>query len=477
MKIKSITKEEGMILPLVLVFGTIAMVIMGGIVSWAMINLQAGRQAVKREVAFQIAESGNEYYRWHLAHAPTDYQDGGTGAGPYVHQFYDRGGSLIGNFSLTITPPLVGSTIVTIQSVGKSGGNYFGKRTIQTSLAKPSMAKFAVVANDNMRFGAGTVITGPVSSNKGIHFDGFANNLVTSALATYTDPDYSESPVFGVYTRAGTMDPYPPAAVPSRPDVFKVGRQFPVPAVDFTGLTADLSQMKTDAQAHGFYLSSSGAMGYDIVLKTNDTFDLYTVNSLKSAPSGCTDSATGWSTWSINSKSATPTNHPIPANGLIFVEDNVFVEGQINSARVTIAAAAFPDNPSTRKNIIVNNNLLYTNYDGRDVISLIAQNNINVGLYSQNILEIDAALIAENGRIGRYYYPPACSPDDTKQTLTLKGMIASNLRYGFAYISGSVTTGYQTRNLNYDGNLLLSPPPSFPQTSDQYTTLSWEELQ
>ncbi|MDQ5893346.1 MAG: hypothetical protein QG640_358, partial [Patescibacteria group bacterium] len=32
------------------------------------------------------------------------------------------------------------------------------------------------------------------------------------------------------------------------------------------------------------------------------------------------------------------------------------------------------------------------------------------------------------------------------------------------------------RNIIYDGNLLYAPPPSFPLTSDQYTTLSWEEI-
>ena len=52
-------------------------------------------------------------------------------------------------------------------------------------------------------------------------------------------------------------------------------------------------------------------------------------------------------------------------------------------------------------------------------------------------------------------------------------MIGTNLRYGFAYTDG---TGYVTRNITYDGNLLYGPPPSFPLTSDQYTTISWREL-
>ncbi|MDD4901945.1 MAG: hypothetical protein PHE24_02305 [Patescibacteria group bacterium] len=480
MRLKIINNQDGITLPLVLVFGTIAMIIMGGIVSWAMINLRAAQQAVKREAAFQIAESGSEYYRWHLAHAPTDYQDGTAGPGPYVHQFYNKAGGLVGSFSLAITPPLIGSSIVTVRSTGKTISDFHGSRVIETKMAKPSLAKFAVVANDNMRFGEGTIVQGPISSNKGIHFDGIAYNLVTSALTQYYDNDSDiKSNEFGVYTHHGSYDPVPPASVPNRPDVFVAGRQFPVPAVDFTGLTADLAQMKTDAVANGFYRAGSGAMGYNLILKTNDTFDLYQVTVLKASPSSnCTNAGNyqaGWGTWSVNTQTLLG-NYPFPGNGIIFLEDNVFVEGQINTARVTIAAAAFPDDPATRKSITINNNLRYTNDDGRDVISLIAQNNINVGLYSQNILTIDAALVAETGRAGRYYYANGssyCGSDAIKSTLTLNGMIASSLRYGFAYVGG---TGYQIRNINYDEHLLYSPPPSFPQTSDQYTILSWQEV-
>jgi hypothetical protein len=53
-------------------------------------------------------------------------------------------------------------------------------------------------------------------------------------------------------------------------------------------------------------------------------------------------------------------------------------------------------------------------------------------------------------------------------------MIATDFRYGFAYTDN---TGYDNRNLNYDGNLLYSPPPSFPLASTQYQTVSWKQLQ
>lgn len=474
--------DKGQILIQILIFGAIALYLLGGIAGWARLNIKAGRQAVNRERALQVAEAGVDYYRWHLAHAPADFQDGTGGPGPYVHDFRDKDGNVIGQFSLEITPPPLGSTLAVVRSTGAIVGDAPVSRAIEVRFAKPSIAKYAVAANDVMRFGAGTEVFGPIHSNKGIRFDGLAHNIVTSAVASYDDPDSDDcnnNVSFGVHTCLNPSDPSPPAAVPSRPDVFEIGRQFPVPVVDFAGITADLAQMKTDAQASGFYRPSAGALGYHVVLMANDTFDLYRVTNFVNAPSGCTNSAnqTGWGTWSIQNQQLIG-NYAFPVNGIIFLEDDVFINGQINGARLTIIAAFLPDNPPFRKNIIVNNDLLYTNYDGSDVIGLIAQGNVTVGLVSEDDLRIDAALIAQNGRVGRYYYrspgggSQRCSPNHVRQAITLWGMIATNLRYGFAYTGG---TGYQTRNLNYDGSLLYGPPPSFPLTSDQYVTLTWEE--
>ncbi|MFZ5391104.1 MAG: hypothetical protein ACOZAJ_02395, partial [Patescibacteria group bacterium] len=88
-------------------------------------------------------------------------------------------------------------------------------------------------------------------------------------------------------------------------------------------------------------------------------------------------------------------------------------------------------------------------------------------------IKIDAALVAKNGRIGRYYYSSSCGSNYIRQTVTLNGMLASRLRYGFAYTDG---TGYQDRLINYDSNLLYNPPPSFPLTSDQYSLIDWQEI-
>lgn len=474
---KSNTRTRGVIIAQALVYATIGILVVSALINWGATNLITSRKLSANEQAFQVAEAGIDYYRWHLAHAPQDFKDGTTTPGPYVHTFYDKDNVSLGTYSLDIVPPPTGSTIVTITSTGKVNADSTVKRKIQAKLAIPSLAKYAIVANADMRFGAGTEIFGPIHSNGGIRFDGLAHNIVSSARTSYTDPDSPGGTRFGVHTTISPTDPQPPSAVPNRPDVFMAGRQFPVPAVDFSGFTSDLSSMKTQAQSAGKYLAPSGAQGYHIVFKTNDTYDVYKVTNLASAPGSCSNSAsqTGWGTWSIRTSPSGQTfiaNYANPTNGIIFVEDNVWADGQINTARITLVAGKFPDT-GTRPAITVNTNLTYTNYDGQDVLALIAQGDFNVGLISDTTLRIDAAIIAQNGRAGRYYYDSDCSPYHQRTLLTLDGMIGTNNRYGFAYTDG---TGYATRTIIYDANLLYAPPPSFPLTSSQYSTISWQEV-
>ena len=486
----------GFILVPTLVFASISVVFLTAFVNLTASNFGAARNVENKERALEIAEAGIEYYRWHLAHAPTDFKDGTATSGPYIHPFYDVDGTYIGEYSLAITPPATGTTVVTIASTGKLFEAPLRTRTIRTQLAKPSWAKYAFVANDFMRFGQGTEVFGPIHSNKGIRFDGLAHNIVTSALSDDNDEDHTGNDEFGVHTHVkpppNNSQIYtdfvsaeaPNNSVQNRSDVFLAGRQFPVPAIDFTGLTANLSQLKTDAQANGRYISNSGDDGYKIILKTNDTFDLYKVTSLESKPNQCSSggqeqqsNALKWGIWSIKTTSFVAT-YAFPANGIIFVDDHLWVEGQINTARLTIAAGTFPDAQGQYRQITVNNDLKYTNYDGQDVISLISQGNVNAGLYSEDDLRIDGALVAQNGRVGRYYYDEDCESDSDgdeyiRQKITLYGIIATNDRYGFAYADG---TGYQNRVIIYDNNLLYGPPPSFPLTTDQYQVISWEEI-
>jgi len=483
--------------------------------------------------AIAVAEAGVTYYRWYLAHYPNDYQNGTGGPGPYIRDYLDADGNTIGKYELTITPPSLGNTITTVQSVGYLNSYPNQKRTLTVRLGIPSLTRYAVVANADMRFGAGTETFGPVHANGGIHFDGIANGLVTSARTTYNNLD-------GYGTRPGVWSLISPDT-----SVFLGGKQFPVAPVDFTAIATDLATLKTASQtASGIYLAPSGGRGYHLTLRTDGRVDMRIVNSelrcqYQSGGSWydygycsnnfnqrCTQNSTcgsgnsciqsSHSIGTINGSQSTFTYQSgsslgvtLPANGIIFASDNIWVDGQINTSRVTIVAAKDPITTGDA-NIYVNSNLRYTHYDGTDAIGLIAQQNIFTGFFSQNSITIDAAMIAQRGRIGRPYYgsnfttssnsnnfrlqpsgstlpsggasETSCHQFRVRSTLTNTGSIATNQRYGFAWIGDDFScgggaendTGYCTRNLNFDTNLTFGPPPSFP-TTGEYTIISYTQ--
>ena len=175
-------KTNGQLSIQLLILSAITLILIGGFSTVAHSVLNISLRNLNKASAFNIAEAGIEYYRWHLAHSPTDYQDGTGQPGPYTHNYFDKNGNLIGTFILDITPPLIGSTIVNIKSTGTILADSSVEKIIEVKLGIPSFAKYAWVLNDNVGFGADAEVFGPVHSNAGIRFNGLANNLVTSAL-------------------------------------------------------------------------------------------------------------------------------------------------------------------------------------------------------------------------------------------------------------------------------------------------------
>lgn len=436
-------------------------------------NIKYSLQIRSREQSLQIAEAGIEFFRWYLAHNVegktaaqieafwTSGSVYGVGTA-YESDYSDPSGGVIGRYRLEVTPPDSGSTIAIVKATGWTYKYPTLQRVIQVRLRRPSWSEYAVLANDVMRFGAGTEVYGRIHSNYGIRFDGLAHNIVSSAVPDYNDPDHTGGNEFGVHTHVAPTDPLPPAAVPNRPDVFEAGRSFPEETTDFNGVLGDLNIMKATAQAgtDGSRYFNNTHQGRHIILKTNGTFDIRTVQSFNASTNEINNYSGGWS------------NYTIPNNGIIFVENNVWLEGTVNGKRVTVVAANLIS--AAKKTMYLGHDIRYTNYDCSDMIGLIGQQDVEVYRQSNNILRIDAALIAQLGRVGRANYTGAYA---TRDTITVYGAIASNQRYGFAWADalGNHVSGYQNRNLVYDNNLLYCPPPYFP-TGTKYELDLWEEL-
>ena len=510
-------KYNGSILPFILIIMTVVLIILLSLLSYISAQMKYSYVQVEREKAFQTAEAGIYYYRWYLAHQiagktvqqiKTFWQTGNPlgVATPYRADYYDPEGGKIGSYEISVTPPDPNSTIVIVKSTGWTDKKPDLKRIVQARFRRPSWSEYAVLANDFMRFGQGTEVFGKIHSNAGIRFDGLAHNIVSSALSTFDDPDHSGGAEFSVHThvnpppQTGVNDTYrsaeaPPNTPAKRADVFLGGRQFLTPTVDFNGVVSDLGNMKTESQiaGSGKYFDGTG-VGRQIILKTDGTFDAYPVNAFDSGDSNSITSYIGTKNSDGSGSSCATTvttagpntqckditsgqkcyckhdNYPIPNGGVIFVENNVWLEGTVNNKRVTIAAAKLSGS-NTATMFLGNNNLLYTNFNGKDVLGVIGQNDIEIIENSQNYLTIDGALIAQTGRVGRDNY----GSSDHKNSITVNGSLATNLRYGFAWTNGVSDWGYTTRVLNFDNNLLYFPPPYFP-TGTEYAIDLWEEL-
>ena len=457
---KNQKKQHGAILIYLIIIIAVFVMIMLPVVADFAGKIQILRSSISREQAFQIAEAGVNYYQWHLAHFSDDYQDGTGQAGPYIHDYIDFDTQQkIGQFSLVITPPAAGSTIVTIQSTGWIEEQPNLQRTVTVKYGIPSLAQYAFLSNDVIWIGGSETVGGKLQSNNGVRFDGTGSAPIQSAKETYTCPSTQGSPCPAL--KDGVWG--------SASQEVKNFWQFPVPAIDFLSLTSNLANMKDLAQDSGIYLPPSNKKGYSLVFNSNGTVSVYKVTKLLNNPTGWDVNGAAHNEYIDYNNRTFQFTQAIPQNGIIYIEDNIWVEGTVNG-RVTVAASLLPYSSSTAPTIYIPDDIVYSVKDGSVVLGLISQKDIIVTYHAPNNIEIDAALIAQNGSCQFFYYP-----SNIKDNITIYGSIMTFGQWTWTWVNywGNVVSGYRNTYSNYDSNLLYSPPPNFPISTAGYQLLNW----
>ncbi len=483
MKLK-ITSEKGMVLVTVMGMTTIFIVMAGALTGIALLQKKLNSQQVARHTALHVAEAGVNYYRWHLAHAQSDFMDGtgsdpgggGEPYGPYTHSFSSPGNAMTGTYVLEITPPPTGSTIVKIRSTGWVDSNPNIKRTIEVRYGIPSLAKFSFLTNSDTWFGESESVVGEMHSNGGIRMDGTNDALITSARQTYVCPAGQACDTQATCNAPCTWDAVTKCTCPG---IWGEGSgsslwTYPVTTVDFNSITADLGTLKTLAQDGGVYLKVNGSnKGYHITFKSNGHFDARLISALNNGIQQLNDTWSGYSniSESIRTEGAA-TDYAIPANGIIFIEDgDAYVEGTVNG-RATLVAATLPAQATKYRSIIINSNIVYSARNGSNILGLIAQKDVKVPRHAPANLTIDGFMLAQNGRVFRNYY----NSPVVKSAIEVYGGILTNQTWTWSWVNGggTVTDGYASTTSIYDPLATFSPPPSFP-TSGEYTFISWGE--
>lgn len=445
--------QRGTLVLYAVVFGVIAFsVVVSAISAYAIGENRASVYKHNSELAFQVAEAGINYYKWHLAHNQTDYQDGTATSGPYLHDYKDKDGNVIGHFSLDITPPLTGSSVVTIESTGWLDAQPQSRKTIKVRMGFPSLTDYSMLTEAEIWIGEMETVSGKFHSNHGIRFDGLGNAPITSAVATFIcrsgmgcSRDRTKDGIFGV----------------GGPKEFW---EFPVPEKDFDVISLTLNNIKQGAaNGGGIYLSSSGYYGWRLRFLSNGKVEANKVTAVN-CYSGY-DIGSSWpETFCIDIKTlgGTTFTYNIPTSSYIYVEDNVWVEGIVKGRAVV--------GTRTGSSIMLTSSTIYAAKDGTNSLGLVAEHDILASRNSKNYLEVDAVLVAQNGAAKRYYYS-----GNIKESIIIYGAIITSGQWTWTWVDGSdnVVSGYRSTTMIYDENLTYGPPAGFPVGTD-YQIISWE---
>lgn len=462
--------SKGSIMLLVIVFGGIFFTLLTALSSFVIVGNRAQEVAQARANAFGIAEAGLDYYRWFLSHFPGNTTNGTGQPGPYVKSYSDPEAGVAGTYTLSITGNsscgIVQSIDVTSKGVPSDMPNV--SSTLVGRYAAPSVAAYSYIVGSSVWAGADRIINGPYHTNGGIRMDGTANAPVSSSLSTWDcTTNFGCSPANhtapGVVGNGNNQDLW----------------DYPTPQMNFEGIAANFSSLKSTAVASGIYLSryssTSGSnmhRGYHLIFNSNGTVTVKRVSSVVTLTVTPVNSSNGSSDYTLISSESTYQTYTLPVNcGLIFVEDNTWIEGTVPS-KVTVVAAGVIDS-NFKPDIVLRGNIVYGVTDGTDGLTVIGAHDILVAPDSPQNMTLNGIFVAQSGAFGRNYY--GCSNAyEPRGTLTILGTTVSSLRTGTRWVGGC-NAGYQLRIDAFDRQNSTNPPPFTPITSTQWQFVDWQQ--
>ena len=465
---------------LVMVFSAVFMTLLSALAGYIFVQKKVQLAEENKQKAQNLAEAGLEYYRWHLAHFPNDLKDGTNQNGPYVHTVTDPEGGTAGTFSLAIggTKACNQLTDVTISSTGVSAKDPSLTRTLSARYMRPTVTQYSTITNSNVWIGSDRVISGPYHSNGGIRMDGTHNATVSSGVPTWLctssfgcSPSSNQNGVFG-------------GGGPS--SLWK----FPVAPIDFNGITVDLTKMKGYATSSGVYIAPSNGYGWRVTFTADGNMELRkVVGAIQvwgySLENGWQQERTVMS--NVQNESVKVV---LPSCPVIFVEDNIWVDGVVKGK--IILAAADLITTGVDRSVIINDNITYASGSAAgDGLTVVGEKDVLIGLQVPNVMTINGIFIAQKGRFGRNHYcqnecdsshsgneglNSSLDPYVIRSTLTTNGTVVSNGRVGTKWTSGSTfISGFSQRYDNYDRGLAANPPPFTPVISDDYQFTTWQD--
>jgi len=260
------------------------------------------------------------------------------------------------------------------------------------------------------------------------------------------------------------------------------------PGVTFSSLVSDFASLKTIAQSQGIFIErhevpQSPHLGFHLIFNVNGTvtinkvLDVNTMNNVKPADA----SRNSINDYTLILAEEPYQTVPVPSTcGLIFIEDNVWVEGTI-LGKVTLVVANLTGSGSS-PDVVLRGNTAYATNDGSSGLTVIGEHHILIGPDSPTDMVLNGIFVAAKGVFGRnnYYYPGGgCTGEyESRGSLTINGTVVSKLtpRTKWPGGCGASDAGYQTQSITVDSQNAANPPPFTPTISSTRKFIDWQQI-
>ena len=520
--------EDGYILAIVMLVLMVVAMLSATLLSVILAN----QQHVARDKAFTqslpVAEAGLNQYLWMVASGKSNDANNfailGNESAPDPHflqtdlldPYTD---ATVGSYAIKVTPPTSTDSRLEVTVTGQANSPTEVPRTVTAHLGRPSFSEYVLLVNDSVYIGGpiDRVWHGKTHSNTGIRID-TANitDLITCSQPSFDDGSSWHA---GIYSGSGFVphDNSPTSSTtkwwplwdnwwntpnkqpPQSPTNLGTLLHAPAQPIDFNTVLSDFVKLNGLATGSGVNLPYSTTTGHTtdkgwyIKLLPNKLYHVYQVTGETLSSTG-----TGGSLTYLPTSTLVPnTDLPYPTKGVIYSNDNVWIDGTGVAGRITIAASTqLVTTPSSAKNnyasVNIINDLTYSAYDGTVAIGLIAQQDIRIPTYApypkstsiamgQNNspydpgtidMRIDGAFIAQTGH---EYVQAVDQGGPLRRKLTIFGSVSS---FGTPYRADASIPphdGFAQGENTYDDFLLHNPPPYFPVVGT-YQILDWTEL-
>jgi hypothetical protein len=245
-------------------------------------------------------------------------------------------GASRGQYALQVFPPDQDDSRLAVRVTGKANSPAETARTVEAHLGRPSFSEYILLVDDNVYIGgpANRVWHGKTHSNTGIRIE--TENIIDTVTCANEEYEYGSG-----NWKDGVWSQDLPLNSPSRSYW-----HFPVPPIDFDVVTSDFNRLSSLAlgQHNLPFVGTSTRNGWYIRILPNRQYQVAQVTDEYESRNYVNGNARG----GYLTYGALSAARPYPNSGVIYANDDVWVEGTDLSGRLTIASSGQLNPPAQR---------------------------------------------------------------------------------------------------------------------------------